>query len=240
MNGAVGDGIMDSSRHAASGEPAFFPHDLLWVADWQALHADAPLPPWASLDWLARAPVVVRREQVDDRKIVPVGLRGWERSQRLGAYLDRSAVLRLIRPEMLVQDVAWRRQPQFERFPAIVALSRLAPSLNASGLCWGPSGGVGYALASGLPVLHADSDLDLLVRSETPLTPDQTRLLRATLSGHGCRIDMQVDTGHGGFTFAEWIRESGRVLLKTGMGPFLTGNPWNRTGWLNKIGKDGR
>lgn len=209
------------------------PHDLLWVADWQALHAPAPLPSWASPASLGRAPVVVRRERVADRGLIPVGLRGQTRSQRLGAYLECGAVLRSISPEMLAQEAAWRRQPQLRRFPAVAALGRVAPMLNASRLRWGPGGSTGYALASGLPVLRPDSDLDLVVRAQAPLTPDQAGLLKATLSGCECRIDIQVDTGSGGFSFAEWIRESGRVLLKTGIGPFITSDPWNLSGWLD-------
>jgi phosphoribosyl-dephospho-CoA transferase len=210
------------------------PHDLLWVADWQALRAPAPLPAWAS----AGAPVVVRRERVADPALIPVGLRGAARSQRLGAYLECGAVLRAVRPEMLAHEAAWRRRPQFGRFPAVAALGRVAPLLDASGLHWGPGGSTGYALASGLPVLRPDSDLDLVVRAHTPLTPEQAGLLKAALGGGGCRIDLQIDTGDGGFSFAEWIRESGRVLLKTGIGPFLTSDPWNRTGWLDLAGPE--
>jgi phosphoribosyl-dephospho-CoA transferase len=213
------------------------PHDLLWVTDWQALHAAAPLPAWASADSLGRAPVVVRREWVADRALIPVGLRGRTRSQRLAAYLERGAVRRVVRPETLAQEAAWRGQPQFGPVPALAALGRVAPMLDASGLRWGPGGSIGYALASGLPVLHPDSDLDLVVRVDTPLAPDQARLLKATLSGCECRIDMQIDTGSGGFSFAEWIRENGRVLLKTDIGPFLTSDPWNRTGWLELAGE---
>lgn len=234
---------MESPPEAPGSEPVFCPHDLLWFGDWNALQTLYPavaLPAWANMDWLARAPVVVRRERVGSRELVPVGLRGPDREQRLGAYLDRRAILRRVTPEMLAQAAAWRHRPELEHFPAIAALEQLAPLLNASGLRWGPGGGVGYALASGLPVLRESSDLDLLVRSETLLTSEQARMLEATLDSHHCRIDMQIDTGHGGFSFAEWAREGGRVLLKTGVGPFMTDDPWNRTGWLSRKDMDCR
>ena len=55
----------------------------------------------------------------------------------------------------------------------------------------------------------------------------------------GNRPYPMIDTGHGGgFAFTEWTRSHGRVLLKTGLGPFLTGDPWNRTGWLNTMGRE--
>jgi phosphoribosyl-dephospho-CoA transferase len=213
----------------------FRPHDLLWVADRRALHAAGPLPPWAEAADMARAPVVVRRERIDGAARIPVGLRGKARNERLAAYLEAGAVLRRVSPESLMQEAAWRRMPGVHRMPAAVALERVAPLLDASGLRWGPTGSMGYALASGLPVLRPESDLDLLVRADAPFTREQAQSLQAMLDGHGCRIDLQVDTGHGGFALLEWLRGDGRVLLKTGLGPFLTSDPWNRSAWLDRV-----
>jgi phosphoribosyl-dephospho-CoA transferase len=182
---------------------------------------------------MARAPVVVRRETVEGAALIPVGLRGRERSERVGAYLEPGAVLRQASPESLVREAAWRRMPGLAHLPAAATLERVAPLLDASGLSWGPIGSMGFALASGLQVLRPQSDLDILVRCDAPFTQEQARLLAGMLDGHACRIDMQIDTHHGGFAFSEWVRTKGRVLLKTGHGPFLTSDPWNRTGWLD-------
>jgi phosphoribosyl-dephospho-CoA transferase len=233
MNAQTRAAIMHAPHAAADDRPMFCPHDLLWVADWRALHASGALPPWAGAQWIARAPVVVRRERVDAAELVPVGVRGKTRDQRLASYLERGAVTQWISPEMLAREASWRRRPQLQGFPATLALDRIAPALDASGLRWGPAGSMGYALASGLPVLRTDSDLDLVVRCDTPLTAEQARLLQSALAGHGCRIDMQIDTGHGGFSFAEWNRAGGRVLIKTDAGPFMTTDPWNGTGWMD-------
>jgi phosphoribosyl-dephospho-CoA transferase len=203
------------------------PHELLWIADWRALHAADALPDWARQEWIMRAPVVVRRERVGQATLIPVGLRGKTRPQRLGAYLDCTAVARSMSPEMLARDAGWRSRAELQGLPATAALERIAPLLDASGLAWGPVGGMGYALASGLQVLRHESDLDLLVRCDAPLTPGQAQLLNAVMQGHGCRIDMQIDTGHGGFSFAEWARNAGRVLLKTGDGPLMCSDPWD-------------
>jgi phosphoribosyl-dephospho-CoA transferase len=238
MNAGRQAAILLPSLPAARNMQVFRSHDLLWVTDWHALHAAAPLPPWVEAEWMARAPVVVRREQIEGTALIPVGLRGRERSERLGAYLESGAVLRWTTPERLARQAAWRHRPCLATLPATAALERIAPALDASGLSWGPTGSMGFTLASGLPALRAQSDLDLLVRSDTPLTRDQAQMLAGMLDGHGCRIDMQIDTGHGGFALAEWTRNNGRVLLKTGMGPFLTGDPWNRTGWLDTAGRE--
>lgn len=227
-----------SSPTASRDQQAFRPHDLLWATDWHALHASAPLPAWVNAAWMARSPVVVRREQVKGTALIPVGLRGRKRSERLGAYLESGAVLRRLSPELLARQAAWLHMPGLECLPATAALKRIAPLLDVSGLRWGPTGSMGFALATDLPVLGEQSDLDILVSCDAPFTREKERMLADMLEGHGCRIDMQIDTGHGAFAFTEWARDHGRVLLKTGLGPFLTSDPWNRTGWFDAIRRE--
>lgn len=202
------------------------PHDLLWLTSRKALISDAALPDWAVSGRLAHAPVVVRRESPADPALIPVGLRGETRSQRLSAYVHRDAVLRVVRPETLVTNAAWQNRLTLQRFTAVAALEELAPRLDSTALCWGPTGSTGFTLATGLTVLHTDSDLDLVVRAPAPLTPAQASILRALLASSPCRVDMQIDTGRGAFSFAEWASGQGRVLLKTDTGPLLTGEPW--------------
>jgi phosphoribosyl-dephospho-CoA transferase len=238
MNSAGQAAMLSCLLPSAREVREFHPHDLLWVADWRALQAAGPLPPWADATWMAQSPVVVRRERVNGANLIPVGLRGKQRNERFAAYLEAGAVLRRVSPEMLARKVLCQRLPGLECLPTALALNRIGPLLDASGLRWGPTGSMGYALASGLPVLRPESDLDLLVRADTPLTQDRAQALRAMLDGHGCRIDLQIDTGHGGFALIEWLRGDGRVLLKTGMGPFLTSDPWNRSGWLDAAGRE--
>ncbi|MGS0740348.1 malonate decarboxylase holo-ACP synthase [Glaciimonas sp. GG7] len=202
------------------------PHDLLWITRLDKLIADQPLPPWVSAEWLTKAPVVIRREKVENPHHLPVGLRGKTRSDRFKALLPTDAITQSVSPESLVQTQAWNIHPQWSIFPAIKALSTIAADLSATGLCWGPTGSTGFALASGLPVIRAESDLDLLVRASIPLSADQYAALKAIRASSLCHIDIQIDTGYGGFAFAEW--ESGRktVLLKTDTGPILTADPW--------------
>ncbi|WP_211461693.1 malonate decarboxylase holo-ACP synthase [Collimonas silvisoli] len=220
------------------GAGVLCPHDLLWIEDAKALTTVTPLPPWASADRLLRAPVVVRREKVDDPRLVPVGLRGKTRSERFAAYLERDAVARCIRPETMVEHAPAYIEEQRSRLRAFEALAVLAPALDATGLPWGPTGGVGFQLASRLPVVREDSDLDILLRSHAPLSAAQMLGLRMICSSPICRIDIQVDTGNGAFSFSEWANvnaqwanRNGRVLLKTDAGPVLTTDPWRTNNW---------
>jgi len=224
---------MSPGSSAAYHGVAIRPHDLLWVAELTALVAVDPLPLWATAEWLdGAAPVVVRRERANAFGRIPVGLRGKTRSERFKAYLARHAIRRCVTPDMLANNAAWDRKQELEEFPPIEALIALAPLLDATGLPWGPTGSVGFALASGLPVLRQDSDLDLVVRASKPLTPDLTEALLSIRSSTTCRIDMQIETGHGAFSFAEWVNGPRRVLLKTDIGPFLTDDPWNQSGGM--------
>ena len=121
---------------------------------------------------------------------------------------------------------AWQKRLTLQHFGAIIALAELAPHLDATGLCWGPTGSAGYALATGLPVLHAQSDLDLVIRAPAPLTVAQRAMLDTLMALASCRVDMQIDTGRGAFSFAEWAANRGRILVKTDGGPLLVGDPW--------------
>jgi phosphoribosyl-dephospho-CoA transferase len=202
------------------------PHDLLWISGLDGLASDQPLPAWATAEWLACAPVVIRREKVSDAAWLPVGLRGKTRSERCKALLSRDAVAKWVPPEFLVRTEAWNAHPQWSAFPAVQALAGMASALTGIGLRWGPTGSVGFSLASGLAVLREESDLDVVVRASVPLRVEQIALLQAVQSSWLCRIDIQIDTGNGGFAFAEWIGGRKSVLLKTDIGPVLTTDPW--------------
>lgn len=192
------------------------PHDLLFAHGQYAFACDGARPAW--LD--PGAPLVVRRERTA-AGTVPVGARGLRRNERCKGYVALHAVVSVVTPHMLAGRVA-----SFDAFvPCIAALRALAPRLDALDVDWGPTGGAGYWLACGLPVLHEASDLDLLVR--LPRRPAVATLaaLSALQDGAPCRIDIQIDTGAGGFALAEYAR-GGRVLLKTDTGPRLVTDPW--------------
>ncbi len=211
---------MDAQRH-------FQPHDLLWAVDAVSFTSQDTFPDWSSSEWLSSAPAVVRREKVVDRDYLPVGLRGVTREQRHKAYLRWQGVARWVTPEMLSQAAVLEHARSLVRFAAIDTLLTIAPRLDALHLAWGPTGSVGFTLASGIVVLRAASDLDLLVRAPDMLDSHTIKALCAMESHASCRLDIQIDTGHGAFSVAEWARGERRVLLKTDTGPLLTHAPWS-------------
>jgi phosphoribosyl-dephospho-CoA transferase len=217
------------------------PHDLLFVRRFDAFapcDRAAGLPDWLDAAWLARAPLVVRRAAVDAGR-APAGARGLARNQRCAGQVLLAGVARRVTPEALARRVlagvdanAGRLAHAASTLPCIAALLALAPRLHELGLEWGPAGGAGFWLASGLPVLRPDSDLDLLVRVPRPPARATLAALSALQDAAPCRIDVQFDTGIGGFALNEYLRErererGGKVLLKTAGGPLLVADPWD-------------
>ena len=194
------------------------PHDLLWGLTPDGLSPEAPA--WAAEVVQAGLPVVVRRA-VPETDLIPVGLRGTTRAERLAAWLEPAAVRRQISPDALRVSTDCRDLPVFS------TLAFIEPLLDDLGLPWGPTGAAGYELASGWPALHAGSDLDLLIRCATPLSRDQARALLTSLQGQAlCRLDILLETPLGGVALADWAGDASRVLLKTTAGPRLVGDPW--------------
>lgn len=195
----------------------FRAHDLLWGMPPGQLPDDAP--DWAHQVLGAGLPVVMRRAS-GEAGSVPVGVRGDHRAQRLAAWMTITAVSCRRRPEDL-------RLNGPANLPALAALQQVTPILDSTGLDWGPTGGVGYQLATGLAVLHADSDLDLLLRTPTPVSRAEARSLGQTLKGMACRIDLQLETPNGAVALAEWAMDSTRILLKHRDGARLVADPWH-------------
>ncbi|MGE7959468.1 malonate decarboxylase holo-ACP synthase [Pseudomonas sp. NPDC089530] len=193
------------------------PHDLLWGLTPGQLPAEAPA--WAVAAMAAGQPVVVRRALVAAGQVA-VGVRGPLREQRYATLMAVAAIQRRVRPEDLCHvesDRGW---------PALQALAQLRAPLDTCGWVWGVSGSAGFELASGVPALHQASDLDLILRTEQPMSREQARTLLALLDGAACPVDMQLQVPNGAVALREWAGSSARVLLKSASGARLVSDPW--------------
>ncbi|WP_449546029.1 malonate decarboxylase holo-ACP synthase [Lelliottia amnigena] len=197
------------------------PHDLIWLTARDAL--EGITESWVDSVWHTGLPVVVRRD-VDDTGRIPVGVRGLKRDQRAAGWVNAACVTRVVYPEDLSAQGDLLRSPFITQPPVQVAL-QLAQ--QAWPWTWGITGSTGYALATGIPVIHADSDLDLLIRAPQPLPAAAFERWQTQLSSALCRADTQVETPSGGFALNEWLRD-GKALLKTRRGPRLVADPWRR------------
>lgn len=195
------------------------PHDLLWLSESNALEGVSE--EWVASQWRPQLPVVVRRDVNIDARI-PVGVRGMRRDQRAAGWVNAAKIKRVVSPESLASRELLMKSP-FVSMPPVQGAIQLA--LREWPWVWGITGSVGYALATEVPVLHADSDLDLIIRCPERVEREALLEWQQVIGQLLCRADTQIETPLGAFALAEWLRD-GRVLLKTSSGPHLVTDPW--------------
>ncbi|GAA1001243.1 malonate decarboxylase holo-ACP synthase [Acrocarpospora macrocephala] len=186
------------------------PHDLLRLD----VTIDG-LPDWAR-ESLAACPWGVVRRAPYTSGLIPVGVRGTERWQRHAALVSPDSIIRVVRPEDLRE-----RRPRLPRLAA--ALSVVAAELGDDAV-WGPVGSVGFELATGRPVTHPGSDLDLLLRA--PRRLERAQAARLVTAFAGVPVDCQLETPRGGVSLTEWARPGGLAMARTERGPHLVKDPW--------------
>lgn len=199
--------------------PPVLPHDLLWGMSVADLPADAPA--WVGEVIGLGRPVVVRRAQVAEG-YVAVGVRGRSRDQRYATKMKIRDICRRVQPEDLIDVV----DCQCVEWPALRALKHIRAVMTALSLPWGVAGSVGFELATGVPVLHQDSDLDLILRTSAFFNRQQAAELVEALAGAACRIDLQLQTPAGAVALREWAGSARQVLLKSDDAARLVPNPW--------------
>jgi phosphoribosyl-dephospho-CoA transferase len=195
------------------------PHDLLRLSDSAAadlLPADAP--PWTRCALTATPWVVVRRAGAPEG-FIAVGIRGASRSHRHAWNVTPADVCQTVVPEDLT-DVD---PPNGSEVAATRALRPVRGLLGEAGVSWGPTGSVGFELATGSPAASPDSDLDLLIRAPDLTTATLRRLmaLHRQFDRLGVRVDCQVETRMGAIALAELLSASSDILVKTPLGPRL-------------------
>ena len=113
----------------------------------------------------------------------------------------------------------------------LLSRSRRSRGLSPSPYTAGPGAGASPAVPATRwqpdPVLHAASDLDLLIRAPQPLDREALLEWQTRVAQLPCRADTRVETPYGAFALNEWLRD-GRALLKTSRGARLTATPWHR------------
>jgi phosphoribosyl-dephospho-CoA transferase len=200
------------------------PHDLLRLADGAGISYEGPVPAWVPAS-LARAPWVVVRRAPTIAGLVPVGVRGRTRPERLAAFLSPTDVAARVSPEGLAAARGWRHAFRARWLGAVRVLDAVDELFTFLGLAWGPTGSVGFELATRVAVAGPASDLDVVVRAPEPWSFARARELTDGLARLPVRVDTQLDTPSGAVALAEYAR-GGRVLLRTPDGPKLVNDPW--------------
>jgi phosphoribosyl-dephospho-CoA transferase len=200
------------------------PHDLLTLDSPESLVVESP-PPWLGEDSAFLSMVVVRRPPVSG-SLIPVGLRGRSRDRRLAGHLPLASIARIITPEALAREAVWRTAHRRDDLPHFAILDDIAYLFDRAGLAWGPTGSLGYELASSLPCLTETSDIDLV--AQAPVAPTRALVLdlHDALRRLPVRIDTQIETPPGAVSLTEYASGAQRIALRTPFGPRLVVDPW--------------
>ncbi len=211
---------------AASGRLITRPHDLLRLAPTAALlHGSGrDVPDWVARS-LARAPWVVVRRAETTAGFVPVGVRGATRAERWATSVSPRDVAEIRTPESLRSVDLWNALPDV---PAAGALRAPAPALGGEWPSWGPTGSVGFSIATAMPVISTTSDLDLSVRGPIRLARQTLDRLARLIDRSSARVDCQVETP-AGFAHLEDLRHDGPSMVRTCRGVEMCEDPWSLT-----------
>jgi len=186
------------------------PHDLLRLSRAGVLQPDAPL--WANSALSVTPWVVVRRAAAPIGRIA-VGVRGTSRSERHATAVNPDDVCEAVAPE----DLAHVGPRGRRELAAMCTLDMVRPVLDDSGLSWGPTGSVGFELATGIPTATTESDLDLIVRAPRGSSGALTLLaaLHREFRSLAVRVDCHVETHSGAIALAELVGGQSDVMVRT-------------------------
>jgi phosphoribosyl-dephospho-CoA transferase len=196
------------------------PHDLVRVVNLGSLVFRQQAPEWVRAA-IQRAPYVVIRRARSDNGLLPVGIRGVARKERFAAWIQENSIQGVVRPEDLAVRRSWENSPRITRC-SLDLVNRLFREFS-----WGPTGSVGFELASGAAVITSESDLDILVRVPERLALNHARQLHAALMAAPMRVDVQLETPVGAIALSEYAHRSNQILARTLDGPRLVSDPWS-------------
>jgi phosphoribosyl-dephospho-CoA transferase len=206
------------------------PHDLIKMDAAQVILGDDKgnqcAAPWVVQALWETSMVVVRRA-IRTRDLIPVGIRGPERSQRWAAWCPANAIRQIVTPADLLERLETSKG--LDSSPAWRALRLLAVDWQWLTHSWGPGGSVGFELATGKRTTTLRSDLDIVIYANDQLSRSIAQRLLVRARGLDVPVDIRVETPLCGFSLAEYAGSSGKsILLRTCAGPVLGDDPWSR------------
>ncbi len=203
------------------------PHDLLILRDFDDLMGISTRPQWVD-EVLEQSPLVVVRRSPFKNDRVPVGVRGKTRDQRFAATILSNNIAKQITPEEFTANKVWRTNKHIRETEMFSAIELVDNILAASGLDWGPTGSLGFELASGMPTITNTSDLDIVVRVPNFLSTKIAQQIVERITKVSVKVDIQLETPNGAVALFEYARDNSKVLLRTMNGPCLVTDPWTQ------------
>lgn len=201
-------------------------NDLIKINDISDLIGDFMDIPWINEAVKRAAFVVVRRAPIIN-DMIPVGVRGNNRSQRLAATMLNSNIIEIINPEQLVEDKLWRNNKHIRETHIFETLEAVDSIFKTHNMTWGLTGSVGFELASGVETVTDTSDLDIIIKAERFLSVKTAEDIIKELLKVPTKVDVQLETSKGSVALAEYARGNSPFLIRTVNGPRLVENLWS-------------
>ncbi len=223
-------------------------HDLLEIDTERFLLTRSSVPSWVA-ERLREIPfVVVRRGAMEEG--IPIGVRGARRNERWAGVCHPEIVSAIVTPPMLLSwtfstgwspllgqtSPGWPPRTQATQLPsatrtaaipALRSLALLAERWRELDVPWGPGGSVGFELATGRHATTPQSDLDIVIYADTPMTAVEAQTLRHSAQGLPAAVDVRVETQTYGFSLTEYAsRSPALILLRLASGTVLGADPW--------------
>ena len=197
-------------------------HDLIRMHPASFTSVDAPA--WVNQRLRARPWVVVRRARAP-MSMIAVGVRGDTRNERWGGYAHQSAIQQIVEPDELLR--VFRASTAANKTLPIQLLEKVIERWQGLTLPWGPTGSVGFELASGYRVTTPHSDLDIAIRAPQRLSVELAHSLWERVTGLRPKVDVRIETSECGFALEEYVRRpSTRILLHYPGGARVGDDPW--------------
>jgi phosphoribosyl-dephospho-CoA transferase len=140
--------------------------------------------------------------------------------------LSEGLIRKIVRPAELL--VLSRTSATIRRTPALQALREVIERWQGLTLPWGPTGSVGFELATRHQVTTEASDLDLAIRAMNQIDTERASFLWDRLAGLQAKVDVRVETPVCSFSLEEYAHASSeRILLRYPDGLRLGDDPWS-------------
>lgn len=199
------------------------PHDLIKIKDYKNLNIDFLNYDWA-LESLKKSPFVVVRRAPISNKLIPIGIRGSLRSQRLAAFLPFSDIYNIFKPTYIVENKLWLQSSHIKNTNMYSAIEALYKTFEEYNLEWGICGSAGFELITKIPTVTENSDLDIMIKIETAgnlFSAASAKELCKKLFDTKIKIDIQIETPKGAVALTEYSSETNPILIRTINGPKL-------------------
>lgn len=200
-------------------------HDLIRIQSICDIQCESLVPEWV-YEAVKQSPWVVVRRSAIQNGLIPIGVRGIGRNQRFAAYVPIRNVVECLTPVQLAAQARERLLYSGMRSHIYFVLEEMIRFYGGLGIPCGPTGSVGFELASGAAVVHSGSDMDWVIYATEHVERQTAAQWNAFHMKHSIRVDALLETPHGACSLTEYVQSDFGMLLRTGSGPILVGCPW--------------